>query len=227
MSPEQCWNEPVDARATSTARDFFVLLTGRAVPAAHDLQVMFAHCNDPVLEPGPAARFAEACARSSARRWPRAADRYQTRGIRRGARSRPRCGPEPVHGRSRRGDTRHSNRRQRHADSERPTREATRALSALTPPDAAETTLRLARARRGWSRRILLWRNTRPHNPPGRDGHAGGTGPPPPVPVFVPAASWRIRRRSRGIGRHALARGRAGRTKCQRGEVVRPRAGRP
>jgi serine/threonine protein kinase/WD40 repeat protein len=54
MSPEQCWNEPVDVRTDIYAlgATYFALLAGRPpFQADRDLQVMFAHCNNPVPDP--------------------------------------------------------------------------------------------------------------------------------------------------------------------------------
>jgi hypothetical protein len=54
MSPEQCWNEPVDARTDIYAlgATYYALLAGRPpFQADRDLQVMFAHCNNPVPDP--------------------------------------------------------------------------------------------------------------------------------------------------------------------------------
>ena len=54
MSPEQCWNEPVDVRTDIYAlgATYFALLVGRPpFQADRDLQVMFAHCNNPVPDP--------------------------------------------------------------------------------------------------------------------------------------------------------------------------------
>jgi urea transport system substrate-binding protein len=54
MSPEQCWNETVDARTDIYAigATYYTLLTGRPpFKADRDLQVMFAHCNNPVPDP--------------------------------------------------------------------------------------------------------------------------------------------------------------------------------
>ena len=83
MSPEQCWNEPVDARSDiySLGATYYVLLTGRTpYTAMHDLQVMFAHCNDPVPDPRAIRpELPEACrdiARKAMAKSP--ADRYQT-----------------------------------------------------------------------------------------------------------------------------------------------------
>src|SRR6185436_5776933 len=83
MSPEQCWNEPVDARSDiySLGATYYVLLTGRTpYIALHDLQVMFAHCNDPVPDPRAARPdLPETCreiVRKAMAKSP--ADRYQT-----------------------------------------------------------------------------------------------------------------------------------------------------
>jgi serine/threonine protein kinase len=54
MSPEQCWSETVDLRTDIYAlgATYYALLTGRPpFQAARDLQVMFAHCNNPVPDP--------------------------------------------------------------------------------------------------------------------------------------------------------------------------------
>jgi serine/threonine protein kinase/WD40 repeat protein len=83
MSPEQCWNETVDARSDIYAlgATYFVLLTGR--PPYHadlELQIMFAHCNDPVPDPrNVAPDTPAACAEVVRKAMAKApADRYQT-----------------------------------------------------------------------------------------------------------------------------------------------------
>jgi serine/threonine protein kinase len=85
MSPEQCMNEPVDARTDVYALGaaYFHLLTGQPpFVAPHDLQVMFAHCNNPVPDPrqmvpdvpdGCAEIVSQALAKNPV-------DRYQTMG---------------------------------------------------------------------------------------------------------------------------------------------------
>jgi WD40 repeat protein len=58
MSPEQCMNEPVDARSDVYAlgATYFNLLTGQPpFPAGQEVQIMFAHCNNPVPDPRPLA----------------------------------------------------------------------------------------------------------------------------------------------------------------------------
>ena len=85
MSPEQCMNEPVDARADVYAMGaaYFHLLTGRPpFTGEHHLQVMFAHCNNPVPDPRSLApELPDGCAeivfKAMAKR---ASDRYQTMG---------------------------------------------------------------------------------------------------------------------------------------------------
>ena len=82
MSPEQCHNEPVDGRTDIYAlgATYYVMLTN-ATPytGEHELQVMYAHCNEPVpdprnvvenVPPGCAAVVRKAMAKSPA-------DRYQ------------------------------------------------------------------------------------------------------------------------------------------------------
>jgi hypothetical protein len=83
MSPEQCWNEPVDARSDvySLGATYFVLLTGRPpYSAAHEMQVMFAHCNDPVPEPRALRpELPEVCSAIVRKAMAKApAERYQT-----------------------------------------------------------------------------------------------------------------------------------------------------
>jgi serine/threonine protein kinase len=83
MSPEQCYSEPVDARSDvySLGVTYFVLLTGRPpYHAEHELQIMFAHCNDAVPDPRTVvAAVPTACAevvRKAMAKSP--ADRYQS-----------------------------------------------------------------------------------------------------------------------------------------------------
>ncbi|HUR54496.1 MAG TPA: serine/threonine-protein kinase, partial [Gemmataceae bacterium] len=81
MSPEQCHNEPVDGRTDVYAlgATFYVLLTN-ATPYTgdHELQVMYAHCNEPVpdprdkqpnVPPGCAAVLRKAMAKSPSERY--------------------------------------------------------------------------------------------------------------------------------------------------------------
>jgi serine/threonine protein kinase len=83
MSPEQCMSEPVDARTDVYALGaaYYHLLTGQPpFVAAHELQVMFAHCNNPVPDPrqrasGVPAGCAEIVLKALAKN---PADRYQT-----------------------------------------------------------------------------------------------------------------------------------------------------
>jgi urea transport system substrate-binding protein len=83
MSPEQCWNEPVDVRTDVYAlgATYYALLTGRPpYQADRDLQVMFAHCNNPVPDPRPVRPgLPDACAEVVLRAMAKApAERYQT-----------------------------------------------------------------------------------------------------------------------------------------------------
>jgi|GEM_PF-6789057 len=83
MSPEQCMSEPVDARTDVYALGaaYFHLLTGQPpFVATHDLQVMFAHCNNLVPDPrqrveGLPDSCAEIIFKALAKK---PADRYQT-----------------------------------------------------------------------------------------------------------------------------------------------------
>lgn len=83
MSPEQCWNEGIDARTDIYAlgATYFTLLTGRT-PYDGDsgLTVMFAHCNGPVPDPRSVVPgIPDGCAeviRKAMAKQP--ADRYQT-----------------------------------------------------------------------------------------------------------------------------------------------------
>jgi serine/threonine protein kinase len=83
MSPEQCLGEPVDTRSDVYALGvtYFVLLTGHTPYSAdRDLQILFAHCNDPIPDPRtvvPAvpATCAEVIRKAMAKR---PADRYQS-----------------------------------------------------------------------------------------------------------------------------------------------------
>jgi hypothetical protein len=84
MSPEQCHNEPVDGRTDIYAlgATYYVLLTN-ATPFTgdHELQVMYAHCNEPVpdpravvpeLPPGCAAVVRKSMAKAPTDRYPTA-----------------------------------------------------------------------------------------------------------------------------------------------------------
>lgn len=84
MSPEQCHNETVDGRTDIYAlgATYYVLLTN-ATPYTgdHELQVMYAHCNDPIPDPravvenvpaGCAAVVRKAMAKSPTDRYPSA-----------------------------------------------------------------------------------------------------------------------------------------------------------
>jgi serine/threonine protein kinase/WD40 repeat protein len=85
MSPEQCMNEAVDARSDVYALGaaYFYLLT-RQTPfkAGHDLQVMFAHCNNPAPDPRQCAEgVPDGCAAVVSRAMAKnPAERFQTAG---------------------------------------------------------------------------------------------------------------------------------------------------
>ena len=83
MSPEQCMGESVDARSDVYALGvtYFVLLTGRPpYHAERDLQILFAHCNDPVPDPRTVAPTVPVTCADVARKCmaKRPADRYQS-----------------------------------------------------------------------------------------------------------------------------------------------------
>ncbi len=193
MSPEQCWNEPVDARSDvySLGATYFVLLTGRApYSAAHDLQVMFAHCNDPVPEPRAARPdLPEECAAVIHKAMAKApADRYQTaREFVAALEAVLAMDPNPPT-----ADLAVATPDIQIDDNATPipndpTRDATpRPERAELRPTRRKLLFALPALAAGGVGAYFLWRNTRPNNQPDGNGHAGGTGEPHPLPVFVP-----------------------------------------